>query len=80
MASDGETYERAAIERWLAEKQAAVAEAGRALGNAGDHERARRTIAAGVVPAMGYSRLENLVLHPVRIVRRMTEQWQSREI
>lgn len=76
-ASDGEAYERATIERWIADKQAALHEAQRELEETGNSQRAKRVIAAGISSPMGHGMLENVVLVPARTVKRMASQWRE---
>jgi len=75
VASDGETYERESIQRWIDEKKAALADAQRELQETGNSERAKRIIAAGVPSPMGHGALRCFELYPARMAKRLTESW-----
>jgi len=77
-ASDGETYEREAIERWFAEKLEGLAEARRELEETGGSSlRAARRLEAGVPSPMGHGKLAREALQPARTVKRLAEQWRA---
>ena len=78
MCVDGETYERAAIERHIAEKQTMLEAAQQELEETnGESERAQRGLAHGITSPMGHGTLESLVLSPARAMRRVADQWRE---
>uniref|UniRef100_A0A7S2D790 U-box domain-containing protein n=1 Tax=Octactis speculum TaxID=3111310 RepID=A0A7S2D790_9STRA len=76
-AADGETYERSAIERWLADKMEGLEAAKLELRETGNSNRAKRAIAAGVPSPLGHGSLAHGQLVPSRAVKRLAEKWQA---
>ena len=75
---DGETYERSAIERHIADRQKILRDAQQELDETGgESERAQRVVANGITSPMGHGTLESLMLAPARIVRRMAGDWRE---
>lgn len=76
-ASDGETYERSAIERWIKGKTEIVEAAKKEIEETkGESERALRTVASGIVSPMGHGTLKSLALTPARAMKRMADDWR----
>jgi len=76
-AADGETYERAAIEQWVVQQEAALEAAQRELDETGNSARAQRTLSAGVVSPMGHGRLEDTTMRPNRALMRLAHAWRD---
>ena len=77
-ASDGETYERDAIERHIRDKQATLEKAQKEFDDTdGASKRARRTVAEGITSPMGHGTLESTVLAPARMAKRMAGDWRK---
>ena len=78
-ASDGETYERSAIERHIRDKQKMLRDAQQELEDTnGESERAQRVLANGMKSPMGHGVLENTALVPARIVKRLADDWREK--
>ena len=78
-ASDGETYERSAIERHIRDKQKMLRDAQQELEDTnGESERAQRVLANGMKSPMGHGVLENTALVPARIVKRLADEWRGK--
>ena len=76
-ASDGETYERSAIERWIKGKTEIVEAAKKEIEETkGESERALRSVASGIVSPMGHGTLKSLALTPARAMKRMADDWR----
>jgi hypothetical protein len=75
---DGETYERAAIERHICDRQAALEEAQQELEDTdGDSKRAQRTLEHGILSPMGHGTLASIVLVPARMAKRLASEWRT---
>ena len=78
MCVDGETYERAAIERHIAEKLTMLEAAQQELEETnGESERAQRVLAHGITSPMGHGTLESTALAPARMAKRMADDWRK---
>ena len=82
MCVDGETYERAAIERHIAEKQTMLEAAQQELEETnGESERAQRVLANGITSPMGHGTLASTGLVPVMVpvlaLRRLADDWRA---
>ena len=78
-ASDGETYERTAIEEHIRVKRVMLAAAQEELNvtNGESNEAQRALMKNGITSPMGHGTLESLVLVPARMARRMADQWRE---
>ena len=77
MASDGETYERAAIEKWIAEKKKDIAIAKKENHDTnGKSKRAKRILAAGVKSPLGIGQIQGSLLSN-RAMKRRADQWRE---
>ena len=75
---DGETYERSAIERHIADRQKILRDAQQELDETGgESERAQRVVENGITSPMGHGTLESLALVPARALRRLAEEWRA---
>ena len=78
MCVDGETYERAAIERHITEKQTMLEAAQQELEETnGESERAQRVLAHGITSPMGHGTLASTGLVPVLALRRLADDWRA---
>ena len=77
LASDGETYERKAIETWIAERRAGVevAQAELAL-TGGESERAAKIVEAGIKSPLGIGNITAALLEN-RAIKRRADQWRA---
>ena len=77
-ASDGETYERTAIEEHIRVKRVMLAAAQEELdATNGESNEARRAVENGIMSPMGHGTLDNLMLVPARAMMRMVTQWRE---
>ena len=80
-ASDGETYERSAIEEHFRVKQAAIDAAKRELEETHyESERALRILRTGITSPMGHGRLESTALVPARGMKRLADKWRAENL
>jgi hypothetical protein len=77
VAADGETYERAAIERWIADKKQAIKEAHSTLSGNRSNKAAKSIIEAGIRSPMGFGELAHFKLTPNRAMERLAREWES---
>ena len=76
VAADGECYERAAIEHWIVEKQALLAQSELELREMPECERAKQIVAMGLCSPMGHGKLQHTALTPARNIKRQSDQWR----
>ena len=79
MCVDGETYERAAIEKHIATRQKMLEQAQEELEETdGESQRAQRILANGITSPMGHGTLASTGLVPVLALRRLAEEWRAK--
>mmetsp|Transcript_32808 Transcript_32808/g.67028 ORF Transcript_32808/g.67028 Transcript_32808/m.67028 type:complete len:682 (+) Transcript_32808:659-2704(+) len=77
VAADGETYERGAIERWIAGKREGVLAAQWELANGSDAEKeAQKVVDAGISSPLGHGRLDGTALYTNRLALSFVEKWR----
>ena len=79
---DGETYERAAIEKHIAMRQKMLEQAQEELEETnGESRRAQRILANGITSPMGHGTLASTGLAPVMVpvlaLRRLADDWRA---
>ena len=78
MCVDGETYERAAIEKHIATRQKMLEQAQEELEETdGESQRAQRILANGITSPMGHGTLASTGLVPVLALRRLADDWRA---
>jgi hypothetical protein len=76
-AEDGETYERQAIEDWIAEKQTALAAAQEEIERGNYSQRTARIVATGIPSPLGHGPLPSLELTCSRAMLRLVDRWRG---
>ena len=76
---DGETYERSAIEKYIAEKQTMLEASRQELEETnGESQRAQRALADGIRSPMGPGTLKSTGLVPALNLRRLAAEWRAK--
>lgn len=77
LCSDGETYEKHAILKWIIERQNHISRARETLKISKNDKRSLEIIKSGVRSPMMGGKFESFKLTPNRVVRRLADEWRE---